>query len=137
MILDLLRQRGGLTLKFGHLERGSTPSLPMVKAGQVLGRTGNTGRCVDGCGRTFVAVQLVKGPRDLFTPLKVNAYLGERRLTPSPVALPSGLTQIGRLKLGHGSPERKIGRKTTTLRLELLRGHRPVETQEVEFPVAL
>jgi len=45
-----------LRISYLHLKRGSARAGP-VRAGEVVGVSGNTGRCVDGSGRAFVEIE--------------------------------------------------------------------------------
>jgi hypothetical protein len=125
-VVATLRHESGVELRFGHLERGSTPSLTRVRAGEAIGRTGNTGRCVDGCGRSVVSVQLkAAGGRRMEQfnqPLKLRASFGDKLLTGLPMTIPAGATQLSRVKLGNAKASRKPGKKTTPLKIELVRG---------------
>jgi hypothetical protein len=121
-----LRHESGLELRFAHLQRGSTPSANRVRAGDAIGRTGNTGRCTDGCGRSVVSVKFKAGGGkrldDYSQPLKIRATLGDKQLTKPALAVPAGVTQVSRLMLGSAKPERNPGKKTTPLKIELVRG---------------
>src|SRR5688572_29167605 len=46
---EVIVTSGAFQLSYGHLKRGSGKS-GQVKAGEVIGQAGNTGRCVDGKG---------------------------------------------------------------------------------------
>ncbi len=142
-VVATLRHPSGLEFRFAHLQRGSTPSTGRVRVGEAIGRTGNTGRCIDGCGRSVVSIQF-KAPRgfgrldDYTQPLKIRASLGGKLLRPD-VAIPAGVTEVSRLKLGSVKAERPVGKKTTPLKIELVRGTgaRSLAVFETELPVEL
>jgi hypothetical protein len=122
-------------VSYGHLERGSGRS-GTVRAGDPIGKTGNTGRCVDGCGRSFVAIE-VRGAKnartldDLCAPLELELLVGGRRTGSVPV--PAGETKIEGLNAGRVRVPREA--KVCEVELRLLRRRSAIATWRGEFKV--
>ena len=102
----------GVEVVYGHLARGSTKS-GLVRSGEAIGRGGNTGRCVDGCGKSFVSIEL-RGFRlsrsldDVFTPIEVALYVEGKR-EGAAVRISAGETQIRGLAVASFRPSRDRG----------------------------
>lgn len=128
---------GGFTVSYGHLGRG-TGKTGLVRAGESIGQTGNTGRCVDGCHTTFVNIE-VAGVRharsldELFTPIEVELLVdGKSR---GAVALPAGETRLTHWKAGRVSIPRDQGRSACALEVRLQRRRSVIATIRDEIRV--
>jgi len=129
---------GGLTLQFWHLARGARAG--QVRPGEVFARSGNTGRCPDGCGRTFVGFA-VGGRRrleELVEPLRLEVSW-DGRLAGRPFEVPAGEATLRRREVGRVKAVRAVGRAEGRLRVALLQGRRGREltAAEVAVPVKL
>ena len=130
---------GGLCVTYGHLARGSTRA-GLVSAGDPIGTSGNTGRCVDGCGRSFVAIE-VEGARsartldDLFAPIEVELSLDGRAQRAVP--LPAGETSFSAFQAGRVSIPRDQGKSACALEVKLLRKRSVLASlrEQIQVPV--
>jgi hypothetical protein len=113
----------GFRVSYGHIARGSART-GLVRAGEVVAASGNTGRCVDGCGRTFCLVEIA-GTRnarmldDLFAPVEVELLLDGR--TKGAVKLPAGETKLSSFAAGRVSVPRDQGKGACALEVRLKR----------------
>jgi hypothetical protein len=114
---------GGFRVTYGHLARGSAKT-GLVRAGEAVGATGNTGRCIDGCGKSFVAIE-VKGARfarsleELFAPIEVELLVdGKSR---GAKTLPAGETRLSAFPAGRVAIPRDQGRSACALEIRLQR----------------
>lgn len=137
----VLRGDGGLELRYGHLARGSVRA-GRVKAGEALGRSGNTGRCVDGEGRRFVTIEAGQGKRlrDLYEPIRVEASLDGKPVGRA-VEVPAGETQVKGLEVARATAQRTPGKKVSRLEVTVRRGSggagRVLASCEVELKLEL
>ncbi len=114
---------GGFTVRYGHLARGSGRS-GSVRAGESVGTSGNTGRCADGCGRSFVLVEIsgARGARtldDLFQPVELEVLLDGRTCVET--TLPAGETRLTSFKAGRLRVPRDQGKGACALEVRLTR----------------
>jgi hypothetical protein len=109
----------------------------------VIGRTGNTGRCVDGCGGRFVsyAFSARSGQRlaDFSQPLKLHVSLGGERITRLAIELAAGELEHKGVKLGAATPLKAPGKSTLALSFELFAGRsaQPIATETLDLKVML
>jgi hypothetical protein len=114
---------GGFTVSYGHLARGSGRT-GLVRAGDAIGSTGNTGHCVDSCHATFVHVE-VAGVRharsldELFAPIEVELLVDGR--SRGATSIPAGETRLSAFRAGRVSIPRDQGRGTCVLEVRLQR----------------
>jgi len=114
---------GGLTVIYGHLARG-TSKAGFLHAGATIGQSGNTGRCVDGCGRSFVAIAIegTKTARtldDVFAPLEVEVLLDGK--PQARTKLPAGETRLPSFRAGRVRVPRDAGKGALALEVRLER----------------
>ena len=127
---------GGLRAIYGHLARGSGKSGP-VKVGDSVGTAGNTGRCVDGCGRDFVDIE-VMGARharsldELCEPISLELLLDRRPAGTSEV--PAGEAQIKSFKPGRVRIPRDA-KRACQLELRLVRRRSALVTVDASVKV--
>jgi len=127
---------GGFFVAYGHLERGSGKQGP-VRAGDRIGASGNTGRCADGCGRSFVLID-ISGARnartldDLCEPIALELLVDGRHAGTVPV--PPGETRIVGLAAGRVRVPRET-RSACALELRLVRRRSALATLEAELKV--
>lgn len=85
---------GSFEVIYSHLKRGSTKNGLQVRAGEVIGVAGNTGRCLDGAKRHFLKISARSGPTRVrletySDPVTVDATLNGFSLW-KPVEVPAG-----------------------------------------------
>jgi len=95
-----------------------------VRAGEAIGSTGNTGRCVDGGAKTFVHVE-IGGTRhartlaELFAPIEVELLVDGR--SRGATAIPAGETRLSSFRAGRVSIPRDQGLRSCELEVRLQR----------------
>jgi hypothetical protein len=130
---------GAVDVHYGHLERGSTRSGP-VRAGDTIGRAGNTGRCIDGCGRSFVVVEIGGGrvartPAELAEPIEVHATLGKES---AKVVFPEGELKATGLRVGRlHVPRERAGAKSLRLEVAVTRGGKRIATESMDVALRI
>jgi hypothetical protein len=134
----VLSGASGITVRYGHLARGSTRT-GQVKVGETIGTSGNTGRCVDGCGKTFVHVEL-EGARlarsldELAQPIELELLVAGRP-GGSPVRLPSGETSVSRLRVGSVRVPRDQGQDAIEVEVRAVRRRTTLAAARTELRV--
>jgi hypothetical protein len=129
---------GAVEVRYGHLERGSTRS-GVVRAGESVGRAGNTGRCVDGCGRRFVLLEVSGGRtcrsiEEFAVPIEVEALLEGKSI--GRVRFPEGELKAASLRVAKSrAPREALGKRSFSLEVRVTRGGRPLITEERELAI--
>src|SRR5579871_771963 len=121
--VEVTVRSGSIEVRYGHLARGTARSGP-VRVGEQIGSTGNTGRCVDGCGRSFVVVG-VAGSRarrigDLADPIELELLVGGRKQGSS-VRVPAGETKVRSLLVGRARSSRDQGSRPLEIEVRAVR----------------
>lgn len=93
---------GGFELTYSHLKRGGA-KVGRVRAGETIGMSGNTGRCVDGARRAFVKLAARRRGaharvEEFTEPIVVESTLNGQRLA-RPLELPAGEVRFENLVL--------------------------------------
>lgn len=88
---------GGLTIAYSHLKRGSA-RMGLVKVGDTVGTTGNTGRCVDGARSAYMTLSGRFRGADVrleeYTEPLVIAWTWNGETLSSPTRLPAGEVEL-------------------------------------------
>lgn len=138
--VEVLVRAGALEVRYGHLERGSTRA-GAVKAGDAVGRMGNTGRCVDGCGRRFVVVEVTGGRLartldELAAPIDVEAFFAGKSI--GRTRFPAGELKVKGLRVARGHAPRERGSaKVWKLEVKVTRGGKPLASESHEMAIRL
>jgi hypothetical protein len=137
-----LRSQGGAEVRYGHLARGSGKQ-GSVKAGEVIGQSGNTGRCVDGCGRQFVLVEF-SGMRhartldELCQPIELELWVDGKQQG-RPVRFPAGETSARGIAVGRASAprDRNSGDERRAMRVEVRATRRGTTIAEARVEITV
>jgi hypothetical protein len=100
---EVVVKNGAFEISYSHLKRGSAFGGSTVKLGDVVGLTGNTGRCLDGAKRGFVRIAVksksIRMRLDEFCdPITIDGLFNEKPLFP-PVCVAEGELLCKNVKL--------------------------------------
>ena len=136
--VEVAIRAGAVEVRYGHLERGSARTGP-VEAGEAIGRTGNTGRCADGCGRRFVAIELSGGRlartfEELAVPIELEALLDGKSI--GRARFPQGVLEARDLRIARTrAPRDSKGAKSFKLEVRVTRGTRPIASKIMDLRI--
>lgn len=128
---------GGAEVRYGHLSRGSGRT-GQVRPGEAIGTTGNTGRCVDGCGRSFVVVEFsslrsVSTLDDLCAPIELELLVDGR--PQATVRFPAGETRARGLNVGRVRAPRDRGSSSVAVEVRATRRRSTIAQATLELKV--
>jgi murein DD-endopeptidase MepM/ murein hydrolase activator NlpD len=138
---EVIVKSGDFSVHYGHLKRNTGKS-GKIRVGDILGQTGNTGRCLNGCDGTFAHFEVRKGSlaQDLNAvsrPVQVHVEVNGKSLG-NAVDLPPGEVDISGLKVGRYSVKKShFSKAENELTIHLKRGSKVLAKQTMKVPVAI